>query len=170
MYYKVVNTESEVYKKLHAMRTEELKMDAENEIAIDKKIGLVRGDLFFGKKGQRHFNRTTQYDGFEFIHPEKVDLKIWKKHKVHEKIFVPNRRTKVGKEMADFLLNGLQSNNFMEPLDILGISINNSLQFPYVEISEEAIILFLGNFVIPQDPNVIEITRTEFNLYLKKVN
>ena len=43
--------------------------------------------------------------GFQFLEPENVDLKIWKKDKNNKNCFVPNLRTKAGRKMRDFLNN-----------------------------------------------------------------
>ncbi|AEV34180.1 hypothetical protein Oweho_3229 [Owenweeksia hongkongensis DSM 17368] len=161
MYYKIENTECEVYQKLHDMRTAEIKMKQENEAAIEEKTGSAF-DSFLGHHGQSGFSRVSTYDGFKFLNSENIDLKAWKISEKHPEVHVPNRRTKAGKEMYKFLSNGLQKSWFQTPLDILGLEIYGRFHLPFVEIVGEVIILFLDNNLHPKDPNVIEITRTEW--------
>lgn len=161
MYYKIENTECEVYQKLHEMRTKELKMKEDNKAAIEEKTGSGF-DSFLGHHGQSGFSRVSTYEGFKFLNPENIDLKAWKISKEHPEVHVPNRRTKAGKEMYEFLSNELQKSWFQVPLDILGLEVYHRFQLPFVEITGDVIILFLDHNLHPEDPNVIEITRTEF--------
>lgn len=162
MYYKIENKNCEVYRKLHEMRTKELKISEENKKAIKEKTGLTF-DCFLGSSGQQNFRRVTQYIGFLFKEPEKVDLKIWKKNKDYPEFFEPNRRTKLGREMEEFLRNGLKGSRYDKPLDILGLEPHGRFTFPYVEIVGDIILIYLDNNMNPKDENVIEITRTEFD-------
>ena len=164
MYYKVENKESSVYKKLHALRSRELLIEEENKQAIKDKTGLDFQE-FLGHQGQQTFSRVTEYHGFRFLSEKGVQSNIWNKHKEIEGVFVPNNRTKAGREMANFLANGLKKSNFQSVLSILGCedSINGRFTFPYVHIAGDIIILFLSNSCEPKDDNVIEITKKEFN-------
>ena len=166
MYYKIINKDCEVYKGLYDMRTEELKISEKNKKAIEEKTGLTF-ESFLGKSGQQNFKRVTQYSGFLFNEPEKVDLKIWKKNKDYPDCFEPNRKTKLGREMAEFLSNGLKGSRFDKPFDILGLDANDSFTFPFVEISNNDVIVcyFDDNHELKNE-DVIEITRAEFNAIL----
>lgn len=167
MYYKIINTECEVYKKLHQMRTQELQWEKENREAIEAKIGL-EWSRYFGREGQQNFSRVTQYSGFDFVEKEKVDPKIWANSKVHPGLFEPNRRTKVGREMANFLANGLKGHWFRIVFDILNLERPmGRFTFPYVEICDQTIVMFLGDNIEPKDENIIEITKKEANSLLK---
>lgn len=163
MYYKIENKECKVYQELHALRTEELKIEKENKKTIDVKTGLKWGNSF-GHHGQQNFRRVTSYMGFQFKEPEKVDLKIWKLSKNEKGIYVPNMRTKLGREMQDFLNNGLKSSSYDKVFKILKLDELRKFTFPFVEITKnENIIIFLGDGHEPKDKNVIEITKKEFN-------
>lgn len=144
------------------MRTEELKMSEENKKSIEEKTGLTF-DCFVGYNGQQNFSRVTQYTAFKFNDADNVDLKIWKRHKQHNDCFEPNRKTKLGREMAEFLFNGLKGSRFDKPLNILGLETNGRFTFPYVEIFGEKILIYLDDNMEPKDENVIEITKKEFN-------
>jgi len=161
MYYKIENKECELYKKLFEMRSDELKIEETNKEAINNKIGLD-WSVFLGYAGQQNFNRVTVYQGFMFKEPEKVDLKVWGEDTKNEGVFVPNRRTKVGREMSDFLANGLNGSFCMRVYDILGMPHPNRFIFPYIEIVGEKIILFLDDDTETIDENLIEITSKEF--------
>lgn len=162
MYYKIVNKESEVYQKLHAMRSEELQFEKDNVKAIEEKTGH-KWTTFFGREGQQTFGRVNEYAGFVFTEPEKVDPIIWKKHPEHNKTFIPNPKTKAGREMKKFLNNELKGNWFGKVYDKLGVSRPmGRFTFPYVEICGETIVMYFDDKIEFTDENIIEITKTEF--------
>lgn len=160
MYYKITNKECEVYKKLYSLRVTERIISESNLKKINEKVGL-KWHAFLGYSGQQNFRRTTQYQGFKFEEPEKICLKIWKESREHEGFFVPNRKTKRGREMSEFLLNGLESSNYNIVFDILNLDHLDRFTFPFVEIVDGQIVIFLKNEE-PKDPNIIEITKREF--------
>lgn len=162
MYYKIVNKDSEVYKKLHEMRTKELQMEADNKQAITEKAGL-EWEEFLGHQGQQNFNRVTVYCGFAFKEPSKVDSKIWSIHKEHKDIFIPNKRTEIGRKMSEFLNNGLKGHSYSTVFKNLNMEQPyGRFTFPFVEIAGDIILLYLGDSQIPTDENIIEITSKEF--------
>lgn len=165
MFYKIENKECQVYKELHALRTEELKIEKENIKAIKEKTGL-KWQKTLGYHGQQTFRRVSFYIGFEFKEPEKVDLKIWKldqENHVHG-VYVPNTRTKLGREMQQFLSNGLKGSDYRRVIEILKLDELRKFTFPFIEIAKnENIIVFLGDGHKPKDKNLIEITKSEFN-------
>ena len=164
MYYKIINKESEVYQKLHEMRTHEMQIENENEAAIKEKTGLDFSG-FMGYRGQQNWWRVTQYSGLNFTEPEKVDQVIWKPHKEHKGCFVPNKKTSKGREMDRFLRNGLKGSNFHRPLEILQLDCPVRFSFPFVDIVNDVIVIYLDEkFGNPQDENVIEITSREFEM------
>jgi len=161
MYYKIVNKESEAFKKLHELRTNELQIEKDNVSAIESKTGL-KFESYLGNTGQQNFWRVTQYSGFKFTEHQKVDLKVWKQDSSHKDIFVPNRKTKLGREMAEFLSNGLKGSTYWKVFEILSIPRPSRFTFPFVEIFGETIGLYLGDEQQPNDENIIEITSKEF--------
>lgn len=161
MYYKITNKESKVYQELYALRTKELQIEEDNIKAIEEKTGLT-WDSTFGHHGQQTFRRVSGYSGFEFKETDKIDLKIWKQHKEHPTVYVPNTRTKLGREMQEFLNNGLKGSNYHRVLEILELESLRRFSFPFVEIVGEELIVFLDNSHEPKDENVIEITKKEF--------
>lgn len=112
MFYKITNKESELYKKLHELRTNERKIDKENNAAVKQLVG-DDWDHFSGWEGQQNFHRVTMYSGFAFKHPENLQPKTWKKHKEYEDIYVPDRRTKNGRAIAEALDDLPHSSSFM---------------------------------------------------------
>lgn len=167
MYYKITNKQSEVYKKLHKLLEHEQKIGEENRKAVNKKVGY-KFEKFLGYIGQQNMQRTTQYSGFVFIlEPnESIDTKVWKSSKEHAGCYVPNTRTAVGREMSDFLSNGLQKSNFQKVFSILNLKLYGKFTFPFVKIapgSKNTIILYLDDNNEPKDENVIEITKREFD-------
>ncbi len=162
MYYKIENKDCEVYKSLHKLRSKELQIQKENEEAISKKIGLDYKQ-FNGYHGQQHFARVTTYLGFQFTEVEKIDRKIWKPSKERSDIFEPNRKTKVGKEMSEFLFYELQKSCVYDVFELLNLSHLGRFTFPYVEIINDSIVLYLDDKREPVDENVVEITKKEFD-------
>lgn len=161
MYYKILNKECQVYQDLYALRQEELRIQDENEKAIEEKTGL-NFDTFLGHRGQDNWRRVRQYIGFKFTTPELVDLKIWKPDNKHKEIFVPNRQTKLGREMADFLLHGLKSSRYDRVWKILNLDHILKFRFPYLQVVDDVILISLDEKQEPTDENVIEITKREF--------
>ena len=98
-----------------------------------------------------------------FGETEKVDLKVWKRDKEHTEIFVPNTRTKLGREMQEFLNNGLEGSRYDIINDILGLESLRRFTFPFVEIVGKKIILYVDDQYDLNDKDIIEITKREFN-------
>lgn len=171
MYYKIEKKESELYQKLHEMRSEELQFEKDNLKAIEERIGL-KFETFLGHRGQQSFGRVTSYSGFVFNETEKVDIKVWKKSKDVQNGFVPNKRTKEGRELDEFLRNGLKRHWFGVVYDNLGLEHPvGRFSFPFVEICGDVIVIFLGDEQ-PEltDPNIVEITKREFNNLLDLIS
>lgn len=168
MYYKIENKNCEVYQKLFAMRKQELAWEKENQEAIDKKIGLKYTE-FLGHKGQKTLSRTSKYSGFKFENPEKVDSSIWKESQKYPGFYIPNNRTKKGKEMSRFLCTSLKGHCFDIVFEYLNLeNLYGNFLLPYVEISNDNIIvIYLDPRQNPKDENVIEITKKEFEAILK---
>ena len=163
MYYKIENKECEVYKKLYELRTKELKIEKQNITSIELKTGH-QWTAFLGNSGQQsNVRRVNQYTGFAFINPELVDLKIWKKHPEYDEIFIPNSRSKLGREIQAFLLNGLEGSSYYDVFKILNLEHKSKFTIPYVEIYDDIILIYLGDEYEPKDTNIIEITKKEFN-------
>ena len=71
--------------------------------------------------------------------------------------------------MRDFLSEKLKRSFFQTPLDILGLEAVGRFHFPFVEIIDKILILYLDDKMEPTDPNVIEITKKEFHEYLNSL-
>ena len=161
MYYKITNTTCELYKKLHQLRTDERRMDKENREKVDEVVGTDWSD-FYGHFGQRNWGRVTEYRGFVFNDPSKLDPKTWKRDEKNPSTYIPNLRCKEGKKMNKFLSEGLQRSSFFKLQDILNIEYIGRFSLPFVEIVDDVIILKLDENFKPSDPNLIEITSVEF--------
>ena len=168
MFYKITDKESGLYKKLHELRSNELKIDKENNSAVKKLVG-DDWDRFSGWKGQQNFHRVTMYSGFAFKHPENLPPKTWKKHKEYEDIYVPDRRTKNGRAIAE-ALNDLPHSSVIYVFEILEMEMPGRFVFPYIEIcDDETIVLFVDDkFEIEKKfKELVEITKKEANELLK---
>lgn len=168
MYYKIENKDCKVYKELRAMREKELSIEEENKKAIAEKIPYTY-ESFYGRSGQQKASRVSSYEGFCFKEPDKIDKQVWKPSKVDSTIFVPNRRTKAGREIIMFL-RALKKGSYTNVLEILGLSYLGAFIFPYVEIAEDILILYIDDSQEPKDENVIEITKKEFDSIIDFAN
>lgn len=168
MFYKITDKESELYKKLHELRSKELKIEKENDAAVKQLVG-DDWDQFSGWSGQQNFHRVTTYSGFAFKHPENLPPKTWKKHKEYEDIYVPDRRTKNGRAIAEALDN-LPHSSVICVFKILEMQMLGRFTFPYIEIcDDETIVLFVDNkFDLEKKfQEVVEITKKEADELLK---
>lgn len=162
MFYKITDKESKLYKQLHELRSKELKIEKENDAAVKQLVG-DDWDQFSGWSGQQNFHRVTTYSGFAFKHPENLPPKTWKKHKEYEDIYVPDRRTKNGRAIAEALDN-LPHSSVICVFEILEMQMLGRFTFPYIEIcDDETIVLFVDDkFDLEKKfPDVVEITKKE---------
>lgn len=164
MYYKIINKDSKVYKELHALRTEETKIEKQNREAVKNVVGSD-WDNYLGRAGQQNFWRVTQYSGFAFKHPKRLPGKTWKQHKEYSDIYVPNLRTKNGKQIKHFL-DHLPGSSIQKVFSILGCHLDGRFTFPYVEIGKDDVIVFYMSDrfddVLSKNKDIIEITKREF--------
>ena len=98
-YYKVENTNSILFK-----RTNEF-LDMEKQLRIKQKETVeAQIPKFSLYRGERGFTRIVRYTGFAFVDQGNIDPKVWNTKEVEGKMLsTPNRRTKVGRAMEDFL-------------------------------------------------------------------
>lgn len=164
MYYKITNRECDVYKKLHTLRSKEIQIEQDNLQAVRNLVG-DDWSTYLGHEGQQNFDRVTSFIGFAFRHPENLPAKTWKLDKGGHGVYVPDLRTKKGREIKK-ALNGLQVSSIRLVYDILGIELIGRFTFPFIEICTG------GNIVIFFDDKtnlcekfteIEEITKTEFH-------
>ena len=164
MYYKIINKDSKVYKELYALRTEETKIEKQNREAVKSVVG-GDWDNYLGREGQQNFWRVTQYLGFAFKHPERLPEKTWKQHNEYPDIYVPNLRTKNGKQIKHFL-DHLPGSSIKKVFSILGCHLDGRFTFPYVEIGKDDVIVFYMSDrfdeELTKNKDIIEITKREF--------
>lgn len=166
MYYKITNKGSKIYKQLYELRKKEQQIEENNKKTVKE---LIDQDFtyFIGKAGQQNFVRVTQYSGFEFNHPEKLPPKVWVLDKQYgdKGVYVPNRRTKAGREMLE-KLRTLPHSSIIDVFRILKCEMSGSFVFPYVEIGKDDVIVFYMSDrfheELTKNKDIIEITRGEF--------
>ena len=160
MYYKIENKDCKVYKELRAMREKELLIEEENKKAIAAKIPYEY-ESFYGYHGQQSMSRISEYIGFYFNEPDKIDKSVWIPSKDDPDIYIPNNRTKAGKEMKSFL-HSLKKGSFWDVWEVLNLPEIGRFTLPYVEIINDILCIYVDNKQEPKDENVIEITQKEF--------
>lgn len=161
MYYKITNTDCELYKKVYELVTYEERIERSNYEKV-KQFCTPEWDNWLGYPGQGNFDRTTQYRAFKFIDPTKVCLRTWREYKDADGFFEPNIRTKLGREMRDFLNRGLERSSFTKARTILKGRDAGRFKFPVILRSLDIIIVFMDPSWVNDDPNLIEITSKEF--------
>lgn len=167
MYYKIENQNSELYKALRTQREKEIENDKRNRELIAEKIPQ-EWEGFFGREGQQTFNRTSVYRGFKFKNPNNLPKGVWVEKKGYPGIYIPNKRTKGGKEMDEFL-DDLGGFRFTLIFEILGLGDPiGTFSFPFVEIVDDTIIIMMDDQFELKGEGLIEITRTEFNAIYEK--
>ena len=98
-FYKIERKEGGLFKKANEF------LDMEEELRNTQKNAIESQLPKFSKyQGERGFNRILRYKGFVFDDQENIDPKVWNTKEVDGKMLsTPNRRTKVGKAMDEFL-------------------------------------------------------------------
>lgn len=167
MFYKIVDKKSKAYKALHALRREERKTSSQNLKKIKEKLQLPF-NWVLGDNSQQSFNRVPTYIGFEFLEPEKLPKSVWKQHKEHPSIYIPNLRTKKGKEIQAFL-DGLPNSDFMRVFRAIGLEDEfpaRRFKLPYLEIVGDIVLLYFDDSYDLQSkfPDIKEITSREFEI------
>ena len=166
MYYKVINKESEVYKRLREQREKEIAADERNTKKIEELLGF-KWTSFYGKLSGQGFRRVTEYSAFVPNEGEIV-TKAVKPSADHPGAYEPNRRTKSGKALFDFLSRGKEQFAYYDVLNILDCNeIYSRFTIPFMELIGDTILLYLDEKHIPRYEDVIEITKKEFDEILK---
>lgn len=163
MFYKITNTESELFKALFDLRKREKEYDERNEKKLIELFGSSWGQ-YFGHTGQSSFYRVKKYEGFAFLEPHKLkDPGAWKSSTDKKGLYFPNRKTKKGREIHRLLLNGLEVSSLFEVFEILGLdSPTGRFKFPYVFAFKDVILVTLGDVELTHK-DVEEITYKEFD-------
>ena len=170
MYYKIIDKESDLYKRLHELRTKELEIERNNEKLVKEIVG-DDWTYFSGNSGQQNFERCTQYKGFQFNHPENLPPKTWVLDKVYgdKGVYVPNNRTKAGREIKEKLSN-LPHSSLIDVFRLLKCEMYGRFTFPYVEIcdSGEIVIYMSDRYDLESKfKEVVEITKHDAEELLK---
>ena len=164
MYYKLIDKESALYKKLYDMRAKELQIEKDNVERIKQRYPKWN-DEFLGRKGQQNYSRVTTYLGLGFNSEQDVDLREFKPSKDCKGLYEPNRRTKKGKECKAFF-DSLGRSSYSSLMNILaneGVdNVYGRFIFPYIEIGSDGLYCYFDDKMkLPSD--FIEITSVEFN-------
>ena len=163
--YRLEHKECELYTALKARIELEEEGDKFNRKLIKENVPYEYQTVSAYKE---HFAASViTYRGFYFSNPDEVNRKIWR---VEDGCFVPNKRTKDGKEMAK-ILSQQKSFNFLTLMTMLGI--NNqygSFKIPQLFYHHDIILIATDDNHRLTDSNLIEITRGELNNWLDKIN
>ena len=83
-------------------------------------------------------------------------------------VYYPNRRTKAGKALDEFLRYKKETFRYDEVLDILGCeTLYGNFIIPFMGVVNDTVLIYLDNRNIPKSDDVIEITSKEFKSLLK---
>lgn len=128
-------------------------------------------------RGERGSNRIVRYTGFVFVDQDSIDHKVWNTKEVEGKMLsTPNRRTKVGRAMEDFL-NSFKRTSCFDVDDLLGIN----MEFPTGSFFSTNLFRYNGCIYIiidtqfrevfeKKNSDAIEITLGEINKAIDEYN
>lgn len=167
MYYKVINKESEVYKKLREQREKEMEADKRNKAKIEELLGF-KWKAFYGRNGYQNLWRVTTYTAFVPEDGSNITNVVRPSSK-SEDAYEPNRRSKAGKALSDFLRRGMETFHFDQVLNIVGVKRYLSrFNIPFMAIKDDVVLLYLDEDHRPTAEDVVEITFKEFEELLKE--
>lgn len=172
LYYKVENKDCDLFKKANEFLAMEEKLRETQRKTIESE--LPKFSKYKYKKG---FNRIVLYTGFVFDDKENIDPKVWKtKEENGEMISTPNLRTKVGKEMNEFLRSFKRTNvwNVDRLLAIDGKSIYGSFYPANLFRFNECIYILIDSqfrdVFEKNNTDIIEITNGEMTKAIDDYN
>ena len=169
MFYKITNNESKTYKDLVELNNKEKEIENFNKNLIEEITDGLEWDSFKGYNRQVNLGRVLHVEAFHFTEPDKVDTNKWRTLKENNEYYVPNKRTKDGKELAAKLKQQKQSSVY-ELFDILNLNIPNQFRFPQFFVLDDIIVLYLDERFDIHNPDVVEITKTEFEQHINDYN
>lgn len=169
MFYKIVNSESKTYQDLIELNNKEKEIEDFNKKLIDEITDGLEWDSFKGYNRQVNLGRVLHVIAFHFTEPDKVDMKKWKPLKENNEYYVPNKRTKVGKELATKLEQQKQSSVY-KLFDILNLGIPNQFKFPQFFVLDDIIVLYIDERFEIHNSDMVEITKTEFEQHIHDYN
>lgn len=160
MYYKMTNVDSPQYKELREFRENEIKIEVENKKTIQD---IVKHDFdkFRGRQGQASFDRVTRWSGFLFKEPDKVDSNVWRTDPENKGGYLPNKRTKQGKEMAK-QLESMPSSSLFTFIELLEIEMTGRFSYPFLFVCGDTLLFYIDDAFEPKGKDFIEITKKEF--------
>lgn len=161
MYYKITRKESELYQRLLKLLNDEKQMEQRNWNQV-KAICTPDWEHWIGYPADRNLLRVNIYIGFMFKEPELVCKKTWTPDREEPEYFVPNRRTRLGREMYDFLNRGLERSSVWDVFDILKVNFTGKFTIPLIEIAFGEILLSLDHRWNIEHPDLVEITQKEY--------
>lgn len=162
MFYKITNTQCDIYRKLKSQRKEELKVTEENKEFLKKNIPYKYKRYYgYAAQGAR---RIPIAIGFYFLHPKEVDTKVWREDTKRAGLYFPNKRTKKGRDMQELIERQRGFSGF-KLLDMLGIDYHGEFYCPQMWVEKGIVLLSLDDNHQPKDENIIEITRKELESY-----
>lgn len=168
MFYKIIKKSSIIYKRLRSIRENELRIERENRIKVEAMLGFPI-TKFVGRYQQATFERVTTYSGFIFPDGMTPDPKAWRPSKEYRNVYVPNQRTKEGRNIVKVLRSLETSVSPLDIWEILGVeNYNGSFNFPRIYLCGNILLVYIDEQQTPNNPDLVEITKTEFDKILKK--
>lgn len=144
MIFKFTDLENKVTKSLISFRNKEVDINESNAKAVPK---LVKAsyDGVYGNGSQQSCVRTNTYKGFKFTEPDTIDPKVFKQKDIDgESVFMPNARTKVGREMKN-ALNNLPCTTVFNLFDLILCVTPYAFTYPYLELFNGILYLFVDD-------------------------
>lgn len=171
-YYKVENTNSILFKRTNEFLDMEEQLRKKQEETVEAHV-----PNFSLYRGERGFNRIVKYIGFVFVDQDNIDHKVWNTKEVEGKMLsTPNRRTKVGRAMEDFL-NSFKRTSCLDVDSLLGIDMKSptgSFYLPNIFRYNGCVYIIIDTqfreVFEEKNSDVIEITLGEINKAIDEYN
>lgn len=165
MYFKITNKESKMYQDVMAYIKKRRKQTEDNYKTVEDRLGK--------------FTKTLSSEGGFYVLPtisgivptEVTEIEGMIPDKKYPDVLVPNRRTKKGKEIQDFL-NRLPNWWYTDGLDLFPMKrkdiTGERFYTPYIEEFDGIIVVRLDDKHNPQQTeDFVEITTSEFKAITK---
>lgn len=165
MYFKVINKETEAWQRIDCFMT---------KFQDDKKRNLEEASKFIGIEFDSYLRRKSLFNlagTITAILPKDNDLsknKDWKRNTQYPDFFEPNKRTKRGREIAEFL-GSQNSPSFLDQNEVFECEINTSWYSFGIKCYDNSILVNAqdeAKFRILD--GMIEITYSEYNSIIKE--
>lgn len=140
MFFKITKQNADLYNKLNDILIEAEEKKIEDEKLLSEAIPYKRGEIYYGSRAWQGFSINIQYKGLSFEDGQDIDPKVWINKGQY---YIPNSRTKKGKEMRNILYKTGDTLVF-KILDLILPEIIGRFTIPRVYHGNECLVVYVG--------------------------